>query len=70
MMTRPERAGLRPSPAGPGETGAAARRRWAVDAVIAAVVIALELLGTHAAVSWHKQAAPGLAAYLVLAAGG
>jgi signal transduction histidine kinase len=41
-----------------------------VDAVIAAVVVALELLGTHAAVSWHGHAAPGLAAYLVLAAGG
>ncbi len=41
-----------------------------MDAVIAAVVIALEILGTHAAVSWHHHAAPGLAAYLVLAAGG
>jgi signal transduction histidine kinase len=41
-----------------------------VDAVIAAVVIALEVLGTHAAGSWHRHAAPGVGAYLVLAAGG
>jgi signal transduction histidine kinase len=41
-----------------------------VDAVIAAVVIALQLLGTHAALHWHQAPAPGLAAYLVLAAGG
>ena len=47
--------------------------RWgadAVDAVIAAVVIALQLLGTHAALHWHQHPPPGLAAYLVLAAGG
>ena len=64
-MTRPGPAELRPS-----ESQAAARRRWAVDAVIAAVVIALEILGTHASVSWHRHAAPGVAAYLILAAGG
>jgi signal transduction histidine kinase len=68
-MIRPGPADHRPSPTRP-ETRAAARRRWAVDAVIAAVVIALEILGTHASVSWHHHAAPGLAAYLVLAAGG
>jgi signal transduction histidine kinase len=46
-------------------------RQYAVDAVIAAVVITLQLLGSHAAMGWHKHAAaPGIAAYLVLAAGG
>ena len=46
-------------------------RQYAADAVIAAVVITLQLLGSHAAMGWHKHAAaPGIAAYLVLAAGG
>jgi signal transduction histidine kinase len=46
-------------------------RRWALDAVLAAVVIAAEIGGTHAA-SWghHRHSAPGIVAYLVLVAGG
>jgi signal transduction histidine kinase len=63
-MTRPESAEA-------GRASATAARQWATDAVIAAVVIAAQLLGSHAALQWHQHAAaPGLAAYLVLAAGG
>jgi signal transduction histidine kinase len=47
---------------------------WAVDAALAAVVIAAEVGGSRAAGSWHHehyhQTAPGVAAYLLLAAGG
>jgi len=49
-------------------------RDWAVDAAIAAVVIAAEVGGSGAAGSWHyhhdHQTAPGILAYLLLAAGG
>jgi signal transduction histidine kinase len=59
----PRRPGLRPR-------GAAARR-WAVDAAIAGVVIAIQVGGTFASAGWHPgHATAGIAAYLLLAAGG
>ncbi|HEX3491182.1 MAG TPA: histidine kinase [Streptosporangiaceae bacterium] len=62
---------IRPEPAQPGPGASPTARQYAVDAVIAAVVITLQLLGSHAATGWHEHAAaPGVAAYLVLAAGG
>ncbi|HEX4658023.1 MAG TPA: sensor histidine kinase [Streptosporangiaceae bacterium] len=47
-------------------------RRWAFDAALAAVVTAAEVGGSHSASSWghHPHAAPGIAAYVVLVAGG
>jgi signal transduction histidine kinase len=49
-------------------------RQWAADAAIAAVVIAIELGGSHAAASWGQrlphQAPPGTVAYVLLALGG
>jgi signal transduction histidine kinase len=56
--------------------GAVARaeggRRWAFDAGLAAAVIAAEVGGSHATTAWghHWHAAPGIAAYAVLVAGG
>src|SRR5580700_479383 len=53
----------------PGSAGA-----WAVDAGIAAVVLAAELGGSHAAGTWnphlHQHPAPGVLAYVLLAVGG
>jgi signal transduction histidine kinase len=52
------------------------RREWAADAVIAAVVIAAEVGGSHAAGSWKTGPSlqpsphPGVLAYLLLASGG
>jgi signal transduction histidine kinase len=66
-------------PSGPAERwwpGAIARtesaRRWAFDAALAAAVIAVEVGGSHATTAWGHQrhAAPGIAAYVVLVAGG
>jgi signal transduction histidine kinase len=49
-------------------------RQWALDAAIAAVVIAAELGGSHSAASWgqHPRSTghPGALAYLLLAVGG
>jgi signal transduction histidine kinase len=47
-------------------------RRWAFDAGLAAAVIAAEVGGSHATTAWgHRwHAAPGIAAYAVLVAGG
>jgi signal transduction histidine kinase len=49
-------------------------RQWAADAAIAAVVIAIELAGSHAAASWGQhlphQPPPGTVAYVLLALGG
>lgn len=51
-------------------------RQRAADAAIAAVVIALELGGSHASATWHQHqqaqhgAPPGSLAYVLLAAGG
>jgi signal transduction histidine kinase len=48
-----------------------AGRRWAVDAVIAAAVIAAQLGAAHAGASWqHDQARAGALAYVLLAVGG
>ena len=50
---------------------AAAARRWAFDAALAAAVIAAEIGSSYGAMSWHqKHVAPGILAYLILAAGG
>ena len=52
------------------------RREWTVDAVIAAVVIAIEVGGSHAGGSWKTGQSlpltpnPGVPAYLLLASGG
>jgi signal transduction histidine kinase len=83
-MSEPDLAGRRPhlprvrggpdaqpraDRAWPGTPGA-----WAVDAVIAAAVLAIELGGQHAAGSWgrhlHHHPAPGVWAYVLLAVGG
>jgi signal transduction histidine kinase len=83
-MSEPDLAGRRPRVAGvpswlraqpqaghawPGSAGA-----WAVDAGIAAVVLAAELGGSHAAGTWnphlHHHPAPGILAYVLLAVGG
>jgi signal transduction histidine kinase len=49
-------------------------RQWAADAAIAAVVIAIELGGSHGAAAWgqhaHHTAPPAALAYVLLAAGG
>ena len=47
-------------------------RPWALDAALAAAVIATEVVGSHATASWgnHSHAAPGIIAYVVLVAGG
>ena len=47
-------------------------RGWAVDAGLAAAVIAAEAGGSHAAGSWGHlhHTAPGVLAYLLLTAGG
>jgi signal transduction histidine kinase len=66
-MSEPDLAD--PQPHWPGTV-----RDWAVDAAIAAAVIAAEVGGSYAAWSWHHQhhfqARPGIPAYLLLAAGG
>jgi signal transduction histidine kinase len=71
-LTRARRGpGARPRAghAWPGSAGA-----WAVDAGIAAVVLAAELGGSHAAGTWnphlHQHPAPGVLAYVLLAVGG
>jgi signal transduction histidine kinase len=49
----------------------AARRRWAIDVALAAVVIAVQVAGTYFALNArHDHTTPSLWAYLVLAAGG
>jgi hypothetical protein len=50
---------------------AATARRWAFDAALAAAVIGAEIGSSYGAMSWHhKHVAPGILAYLILAAGG
>jgi signal transduction histidine kinase len=70
---RPERGRRRPAVRpwrGVIPRGAAARR-WAVDATIAAAVIALGIGGSYSG-GWghHRHGLPGVAAYVLLAAGG
>jgi signal transduction histidine kinase len=69
-MTRADQSG--PGPHGPGAVRrAAAARRWAVDAAIAATVIAAEAGATYARSSWHAgQSRAGTLAYVLLAVGG
>ncbi len=63
----PERVRLPP----PLMRSAAAARRWALDAALAAAVIAAEIGGSYAATSWHhKHTAPGILAYVLLGVGG
>jgi signal transduction histidine kinase len=48
-----------------------ARRRWVIDAAIAAAVIAVQLGATYASASWQGgQARAGILAYILLAIGG
>ena len=66
MMSEPDLADHRPH--WPGTAAG-----WAVDAGLAAVVVAAEVGGSHAAGTWghlHHHTAPGILAYLLLAAGG
>jgi signal transduction histidine kinase len=69
-MTTPDPpAGLPHRPGLPAR-GAAARR-WAIDAAIAAAVIAIEVGGTVASAHWHHgHVTAGVGTYLLLAAGG
>src|SRR5580704_7755475 len=69
-MTTPDPpAGLPHRPGLPAR-GAAARR-WAIDAAIAAAVIAIEVGGTVASAQWHRgHVTAGVGTYLLLAAGG
>ena len=66
---------LRPS-AGTGPTQAwpSSVRSWAIDAVIAAAVIAFEVYVSQQADSWsphaHQQAPPGVLALVLLGLGG
>ena len=83
-MTEADRSGRWPDPSGARRRAATGARAdhawprtagaWAVDAAIAAAVLAAELGGSHAAWSWshhpHHHAAPGVWAYVLLAAGG
>ena len=59
-------------PHGPGpRLGGAGARRWATDAAIAVVVIAIEVGATLASAHWHHgQATAGIATYVLLAIGG
>ncbi len=67
-MTRADWPEHRPPAAVPR---AWAGRRWAVDAAIAAAVIAVQLGAAHAGASWrHDQARAGTLAYVLLAVGG
>ena len=51
--------------------GGAAARRWATDAAIAVVVIAIEVGANLASAHWHHgQATAGIATYVLLAIGG
>jgi signal transduction histidine kinase len=69
-MTEPDLPADRPHQPALGPRGAAARR-WAADAAIAAVVIAIEVGGTYASAGWHHgHATAGLTDYLLLAVGG
>ena len=62
-------AGTGPPPAWPGSA-----RSWAIDAVIAAAVIAFEVYVSQQADSWsphaHHQAPPGVLALVLLGLGG
>ena len=69
-MTEPDRPVNLPHDPGPRRGGAAARR-WATDAAIAIVVIAIEVGATSASARWHHgQATAGIATYVLLAIGG
>jgi signal transduction histidine kinase len=62
--------GTRPSAGPPGALAARTRRRWLTDALIAAVVTAVEVGGSAAGTHHLHHHALGVAGYLLLAAGG
>ena len=67
------RPGTRPAsgpPAPPDALAARTRRRWLTDALIAAVVTAVDVGGSAAASAHHPHHALGAADYVLLAAGG
>jgi signal transduction histidine kinase len=69
-MTEPDLPVHRPHGPGPRLRGAAARR-WATDAAIAAVVIAISVGATYASAGWHHgPPTAGIATYVLLAIGG
>ncbi len=68
-MTEPDLPVNLPHGPGPRLRGAAARR-WAADAAIALVVIAIQVGGTYASAGHHGQATAGIATYVLLAIGG
>ena len=68
-MTKPDLPVNLPHGLGPRLRGTAARR-WAADAAIAVVVIAIQVGGTYASAGHHGQAAAGIATYVLLAIGG
>jgi signal transduction histidine kinase len=69
-MTRPDLPADLPHQPGPPPRSAAIRR-WATDAAIVVIVIAIEVGGTFASASWHHgHVIAGVATYLLLAVGG
>jgi hypothetical protein len=69
-MTERDLIAHQPHRPGLGPRGASARR-WAADAAIAVVVIAIQVGGTYGYASRHPgPATAGIAAYLLLAVGG
>jgi signal transduction histidine kinase len=68
-MTEPDLPVNLPHGPGPRLRGTAARR-WAADAAIAAVVIAIQVGGTYASAGHHGRATAGIATYVLLAIGG
>ncbi len=69
-MTQPDLPADLPYQPGLPPRGAAARR-WATDAAIAVIVIAIEVGGTFASAGWHHgHVIAGVATYVLLAVGG
>ena len=69
-MTKPDLPADLPHQPGLPPRGAAVRR-WATDAAIAVIVIAIEVGGTFASARWHHgHVTAGVATYLLLAVGG